>query len=126
MSDLPDEDLLSHVAAVKTFVDEAVAAGGNVLVHCFRGRSRSAALVVAYLMQKHACSMEKAFRRVLSKRDCVNPHDGFMAQLKLYEIMNYGLDNSNLQVCRLLQQLDTLEKPLFEHGDCLKAEEEPK
>ena len=31
------------------------------------------------------------------KRECINPHDGFLAQLKLYEQMEYDLDPSNVQ-----------------------------
>ncbi len=32
-----------------------------------------------------------------AKRECINPHDGFLAQLKLYEQMEYDLDATNVQ-----------------------------
>lgn len=54
-------------------------------------------MVLAYLMQKNCWSLEKAMKKVRSKRECISPHAGFLAQLKLYESMNYNLDGSNVQ-----------------------------
>ena len=97
VSDLPDEDLLSHLGEVIAFIDSAISRGGSVLVHCFRGRSRSASVVIAYMMYKHHYKLEKAFAKVRSKRDCINPHVGFMAQLKLFESMEFTIDPNNVQ-----------------------------
>ena len=36
VTDLADEDILSHVEVAVAFIREAIANGGNVLVHCFR------------------------------------------------------------------------------------------
>ena len=36
VTDLPDEDILSHIEVAVAFIREAVSNGGNVLVHCFR------------------------------------------------------------------------------------------
>ena len=36
VTDLPDEDILSHIEVAVAFIREAIANGGNVLVHCFR------------------------------------------------------------------------------------------
>jgi protein-tyrosine phosphatase len=38
--DIPDTDLLKHSDECFGFIDEAISSGGNVLVHCFAGRSR--------------------------------------------------------------------------------------
>ena len=97
VSDLPDEDILSHLGEAIEFMDSAISRGGSVLVHCFRGRSRSATVVIAYLMYKHHYKLEKAFFKVKSKRDCINPHLGFLAQLKLFEAMEYTIDLNNVQ-----------------------------
>ena len=63
----------------------------------FRGKSRSATIVLAYLMQKNSWSLERALKKVRARRECVAPHEGFLAQLKLYESMGHCIDGSNVQ-----------------------------
>ena len=67
-------------------------------MHCYRGKSRSATVVTAYLMYRHSYSMEKALGKVRAKRPCVNPHASFVAQLKLYENMDFTIDPRNIQL----------------------------
>ncbi|CAL4949746.1 unnamed protein product [Urochloa decumbens] len=57
----------------KKIEDEGIGSGGNVLLHCFAGRSRSVTIVVAYLMKKHQMSLESALSLVRSKRLQVAP-----------------------------------------------------
>lgn len=51
LADSPEEDLLSCVDEVVLFIEEALSNGQNVLVHCHMGVSRSASLVVAFLVE---------------------------------------------------------------------------
>ncbi|MFS7933174.1 putative phosphoric monoester hydrolase [Helianthus anomalus] len=67
---------------------------GSVLVHCFAGRSRSATVVVAYLMKTHGMSSSKALNLVKSKRSVVAPNVGFMLQLQSYEKSLPGMNGS--------------------------------
>ena len=53
VTDLPDEDILSHIEAALDFIRNGMESGGTVLVHCFRGKSRSATVVLAFLMRKY-------------------------------------------------------------------------
>uniref|UniRef100_A0A3B5LY06 Protein-tyrosine-phosphatase n=1 Tax=Xiphophorus couchianus TaxID=32473 RepID=A0A3B5LY06_9TELE len=53
---------------------------GSTLVHCTAGRSRSAALVMAYLM-----SLRQAHELVLERRPFIRPNAGFWRQLMEYE-----------------------------------------
>jgi protein-tyrosine phosphatase len=55
--------------------------GGRVFVHCFAGVSRSATIVIAYLMKEHGLSFNSAIKFVKSKRPQINPNDGFRKQL---------------------------------------------
>ncbi|XP_060070761.1 dual specificity protein phosphatase 3-like [Ylistrum balloti] len=62
------------------FIQQAIDAGGKVMVNCKMGASRSATLVLAYLMIEHHMPVQDATRLVRSKRE-ICPNDGFMQQL---------------------------------------------
>lgn len=57
----------------------------KVLVHCVMGRSRSATLVLAYLMMKHSLSVVDAIEHVRQRR-CILPNHGFLKQLRALDI----------------------------------------
>lgn len=83
--DLPETDLLHYVLPVAIdFIEEAKAAKGCVLVHCNAGVSRSASVVIGYLMQRRDMRFEEAYNLVKSWRPCIQPNAGFMQQLKKY------------------------------------------
>ncbi|XP_051184557.1 dual specificity protein phosphatase 1B isoform X1 [Lolium perenne] len=83
--DSPDTDLVKHFGECFAFIDEGICTGGNVLVHCFAGRSRSVTVVLAYLMNKHQMSLQSAMSLVKSKRAQIAPNEGFMSQLVNFE-----------------------------------------
>ncbi|KAJ3669617.1 hypothetical protein LUZ60_011567 [Juncus effusus] len=83
--DSPETNLAEYFEECFNFIDEAKAAGGNVLVHCFAGRSRSVTIVVAYLMKKHQMSLGSSLSLVRSKRPLAAPNAGFFRQLDNYE-----------------------------------------
>ena len=56
-----------------------------MLVHCFAGVSRSASVVLAYLMREHGLSLRAAFKLAKAKRPFINPNEGFRVQLQKYE-----------------------------------------
>lgn len=63
------------------FIDGALQEGGRVLVHCMAGRSRSAALVLAYLMRARLMSLSDAFFHVKRRRPMILPNVAFWEQL---------------------------------------------
>lgn len=69
--------------AANAFIAEGRAAGG-VLVHCYAGQSRSAALVMAYLMAAEGRDMVTAWAAVRKARPQARPNSGFLRQLAQY------------------------------------------
>ena len=57
---------------------------GNILIHCFEGKSRSASLVVFYLMKEKGWDYDKCFKYMKEKRPIVYPTSGFEQQLRQY------------------------------------------
>ncbi|XP_026727471.1 dual specificity protein phosphatase MPK-4-like [Trichoplusia ni] len=95
LADVPKEDMISHLPETNEFIKQAVADGGIVLVHCHFGVSRSAAVVIGYIMEKYGLCYEEAFTLVKSKRRFVGPNMGFIAQLKLFGHMGYTLNKDD-------------------------------
>lgn len=59
---------------------------GVALVHCNAGVSRSASIVIGYLMLREGLSFDDALRQVKLARPSVCPNPGFYQQLKNYTL----------------------------------------
>ena len=58
----------------------------NVLfVHCAMGMSRSASCVIMYIMKKFKIGFEQVFEFVQSRREKIDPNEGFIDKLKELE-----------------------------------------
>ncbi|KAK9790753.1 hypothetical protein WJX73_001438 [Symbiochloris irregularis] len=75
-----DEDIMQHFHETNKFINEARQAGG-ALVHCYAGKSRSATLILAYLLACEGLPLHDAFAVLLAARPCAAPNSGFMQQL---------------------------------------------
>ena len=89
------EAIIPKIKETKDFIDRCFAGGGKVLVHCNDGMSRSASLVIAYLMQKYGLDFKAALNHVQTRRFCVQPNDGFEQQLREFEPIYRALVESN-------------------------------
>lgn len=76
VADQSQVNLIRHFPAAISFVKEGVQKGG-VLVHCFAGVSRSATIVIAYLMQDRGMSFHQAFQFASQRRPVIFPNMGF-------------------------------------------------
>lgn len=78
IDDLPEQKLAPYFEQVFTFIEE----GERVLVHCAAGVSRSASMVIAYLMMKNKWNYETAHGFVKKGRSIINPNSSFVNQLR--------------------------------------------
>lgn len=103
-------DILAHLGDICDFIDEQLGLsdelvpttakdgtpgtasgdtkGGNVLVHCELGISRSPAIVIAYLMKRQRKGLDAALSTVNRER-AVKPSENFREQLGLWETMGF-------------------------------------
>lgn len=127
--DTPTALLFEHVERAVAFVAEATTAGRRVIVHCGRGISRSATLVIAVLMVRDGLSYRDAFDAAAAKRACVYPNVGFQLQLCLFETLGRSSDRVRdalaagefdisaeiaVSVARTLDNVEDLVEALFE------------
>ena len=56
----------------------------NILIHCMAGVSRSASLVIFYIMKEKKWDYDKSFEYVQRIRDFISPNLSFIDQLKEY------------------------------------------
>ncbi|XP_067131989.1 dual specificity protein phosphatase 3-like [Centruroides vittatus] len=77
MSSFPLHQFFNPVAE---YIHDALQSGGRVFVHCRQGISRSATLVLAYLMIKKNMTAQEATRLVRSRRE-ITPNEGFLYQI---------------------------------------------
>ena len=75
--DEPSYDLAAHFASTYAFISSAISRGDRVLVHCRAGASRSASVVIAYIMQAHNISLADAESLAVSRRPDVCANSGF-------------------------------------------------
>eukprot|EP01063_Lacrimia_lanifica_P000126 TRINITY_DN1004_c0_g2_i3.p1 TRINITY_DN1004_c0_g2~~TRINITY_DN1004_c0_g2_i3.p1 ORF type:complete len:249 (+),score=74.70 TRINITY_DN1004_c0_g2_i3:386-1132(+) len=80
--DHADENLSCIFSSSFRFIDQAKRDGKKVLVHCRRGISRSAAVVIAYLIQSEQLSLDTAFEEVRKERSIICPNLGFVLELE--------------------------------------------
>ncbi|XP_036000410.1 dual specificity protein phosphatase 26-like [Fundulus heteroclitus] len=73
-------DMSINFQAAADFIHRGLSRGGKVLVHCHVGVSRSATLVLAYLMLKHKLTLVEAICAVKDNRGVI-PNRGFLRQL---------------------------------------------
>mmetsp|Transcript_7676 Transcript_7676/g.17726 ORF Transcript_7676/g.17726 Transcript_7676/m.17726 type:complete len:270 (+) Transcript_7676:44-853(+) len=88
--DTKDSDIAAHFDAAIAFIEEARLSGRRCLVHCLVGASRSAAIVLAYLVSKRAMTLRDAFTLVRARREVARPNKGFCEKLIEFEFTILG------------------------------------
>lgn len=91
-ADATDASFIRLLPDIFKFIGQAKATKhAKVLVHCLGGRSRSPAVVLAYLMsQKPPATLAAAFAFVQKCRPAICPNEGFVVQLIALEATLFG------------------------------------
>lgn len=77
-------DMSKHFDRCFEFIDRN-RKSTNVLVHCWAGVSRSATIVIAYLMKKYDFSFDESHSFVKKKRKQIYPNPGFVRQMRTFD-----------------------------------------
>ena len=90
-----DKNIIKYFKECFDIIEKA----DKIFIHCMAGVSRSATIVISYLMWKEKKSLEETLKKVKEKR-FVSPNFGFMEQLKIFEKLlkenNYDLNKIDL------------------------------
>lgn len=111
MDDDYNENILQHFDQISDKINEVACKGGRILVHCVAGVSRSASMVIAYLMKYKNLNLHDAFNYVHSIRPVIRPNNGFFHQLIAYEKQLTG--TTSVKMIRLQKSGCTIEVPDF-------------
>ena len=87
VNDTPGQDILKYIDEIVVKMNKFLKKNPkkNILVHCFMGSSRSATIVIAYIMKYIGYRRRDALNFVKSKRDLVNINIDFFNQLSEFE-----------------------------------------
>ncbi|KAG8180189.1 hypothetical protein JTE90_017704 [Oedothorax gibbosus] len=78
-------EILHYWDKTYRYIRRAKDEGSKVLVHCKMGISRSASVVIAYVMKAYDWDLQRALDFVKTKRGCIKPNSGFLKQLEIYQ-----------------------------------------
>ncbi len=90
LEDEPSTDLQAKFGRTNQFLHDGILSGGRVFVHCTQGVSRSASVILAYLMLTRKWTLKDAFDFVRVRRPIISPNKGFIKQLSSYEKKLFG------------------------------------
>jgi protein-tyrosine phosphatase len=91
--DYPDQNIQQYFDISYNFIQKHMNKSENTLVHCYAGISRSASIVLNYLVKKYfeknnnsndqpCCIVHNFLNMMRHKRNIINPNNGFMIQIQ--------------------------------------------
>ena len=122
------------------YINEAKEKKGKVLIHCYKGVSRSVSVLISYLIFLNKWTYDEAFDFVQSKRAIANPNIGFYLQLKtfhkritlnfdrleIFSVSHFSKSQYDLIVCRLIYNNISLKDNNEENCEIVELNEEKK
>ena len=97
IDDCSTENIFQYFKKCIEFIEQS----SKIFIHCMAGVSRSASIVIAYLLWKERKSYNETYFYVKNKRRYIGPNQGFVNQLKYFEQKlkenNYDLEKIDFQ-----------------------------
>jgi len=90
ISDYGDTHITCVMHECFAVIDEARAAGKNILVHCQGGVNRSPTIVIAYLLYNFRWDLQTCLDYVRERHSMTSPHELYMKQLIECEMQLLG------------------------------------
>ncbi|KAG7217048.1 hypothetical protein INR49_027587 [Caranx melampygus] len=90
VADSAESDLYSSFERICNFIVSHNNLGSRVLIVSRQGRSRCSAVTIAFLMQHHKYTLERAWRYMLKCKPTMRPNTGFLQQLSEWELHTVG------------------------------------
>ena len=102
VADSLSTNIIKHFGESLRFIE----GDDKILIHCKSGQSRSATIVIAFIMWKQKLSFEESFNLVNGKRKVANPNFGFITQLKIFEKLfmdnEYDINKINFSTIKII------------------------
>jgi len=95
-----------HFSKAVEYISAAKEKGGKVLVHCQAGQSRSASIVLAYLIHSEGYTLRDAYKYLKTRRVCVKPNPNFFLQLLSWELTVLGSNSITADEYRMKKWKD--------------------
>lgn len=89
-NDSPNDKLCDNFDKITDLIHLNVLSKKNVLIHCYAGKSRSATIVIIYLMKYMKYTLNDAYKYVDLVRK-IYPNLGFVNQMMEYEFNKFGV-----------------------------------
>ncbi|XP_062508413.1 serine/threonine/tyrosine-interacting-like protein 1 [Corticium candelabrum] len=90
VTDSADSNIIDYIEKSCDFIGKHLKLGGRVLIYGEYGRSRSATIVVAFLMKHNHWSLELAYSHTLKCSENMRPQRSFVHQLSEWEKTIFG------------------------------------
>ncbi|EKE38967.1 hypothetical protein ENUP19_0083G0054 [Entamoeba nuttalli] len=102
INDQENFQITNYFQSCFDFIDHAFSQNEKVLVHCQAGISRSATLVIAYLIYHEKISLKDAYSKVYQVKKNIAPNKGFWKQLEDFEIKYFEYSKSSYPLVEYL------------------------
>ena len=97
IEDFPRQNIIQYFGECLLFMED----NKKVFVHCMAGVSRSATIIIAYLMWKNQLDFMEAVTLLEQIRPIISPNYGFVRQLQMFEKLlkqkNYNINTINFK-----------------------------